>query len=137
MTTEGFAKDDATIKEVALFNLAQEINNPKQKRPWPAGHIARTLLKRPDLRMVLIIMDKNSVLKEHHVDGTISVHVLKGRIRLTAQGEVHELQTSEIVTLSAAIKHDVEALDDSAFLITIAWPDAEKLQAMKHRGYGS
>jgi autotransporter translocation and assembly factor TamB len=128
MTTEGFAKDGMMIKELALFNLAQEINDPKQKRPWPAGHIARTLFKRPDFRMVL---------KEHHVDGTISVHVLKGKIRLTAQGEAHELQASEIVTLSAAIRHDVEALDDSAFLITIAWPDTEKLQAMKHRGYGS
>jgi quercetin dioxygenase-like cupin family protein len=137
MTTEGFAKDGMMIKELALFNLAQEINDPKQKLPWPAGHIARTLFKRPDFRMVLIVMDRNSVLKEHHVDGTISVHVLKGKIRLTAQGEAHELQASEIVTLSAAIRHDVEALDDSAFLITIAWPDTEKLQAMKHRGYGS
>lgn len=35
------------------------------------------------------------------------------------------------------VKHQVEALEDSAFLLTVSWPDNEKLQAMKHRGYGT
>lgn len=39
--------------------------------------------------------------------------------------------------LAASIKHEVEALEESAFLLTIAWPDAEKLKALKHRGCGT
>jgi quercetin dioxygenase-like cupin family protein len=80
-------------------------------------------------------MDKGSILKEHHADGTISVQVLKGSMRFTAQGESHSLQANHVLTLGASIKHEVEALEESAFLLTIAWPDVEKLQAMKHRGY--
>jgi quercetin dioxygenase-like cupin family protein len=76
-------------------------------------------------------------LKEHHSDGTISVQVLKGSIRFIAQGETHTLRENSIVTLGASIKHQVEALEDAAFLLTISWPDEQKLQQMKHRGYGT
>ena len=52
-------------------------------------------------------------------------------------GKPHELSAGNLFTLAASIRHDVEALDDSAFLLTISWPSAEELAAMKHRGYGS
>jgi hypothetical protein len=39
--------------------------------------------------------------------------------------------------LGASIRHEVEAREDSALLLTIAWPSTEKLQAMQHRGYGT
>ena len=90
------------------------------------------LFKKADFRIVLISMEKGSVLKEHHADGTISVQVLKGAIRFTAQGEAHTLQANNVATLSASIKHEVEALEESAFLLTIAWPNTQKLQEMKH-----
>jgi quercetin dioxygenase-like cupin family protein len=137
MTTEGFADDGTMLKDLAQFDLAEEMKNSDQKRPWTMGHFARTLFKKLDFRMVLISMDKGSILKEHHADGTISVQVLKGSIRFTAHGEAHRLQLNAILMLGASIKHEIEALEDSAFLLTVAWPSGEKLQAMKHRGYGT
>jgi hypothetical protein len=56
---------------------------------------------------------------------------------MNVAGKPHELAASNLFTLGASIRHDVEALDDSAFLLTISWPSAEELAAMKHRGYGS
>lgn len=137
MTTEGFADDGTVLKDLAQFDLMQEMMDSQQKKPWPMGHSARTLFKKSDLRMVLISMERGSVLKEHHADGTISVQVLKGSIRFTAQGEAHSLKVNGVLTLGASIKHEVEALEESAFLLTIAWPDAQKLATMKHRGYGT
>ncbi len=137
MTTEGFADDGTVLKDFAQFDLTQEMIDSEQKKPWPMGHSARTLFKKSDFRMVLISMERGSVLKEHHADGTISVQVLKGAIRFTAQGEAHSLQVNGVLTLGASIKHEVEALEESAFLLTIAWPDAQKLETMKHRGYGT
>lgn len=137
MATEGFGDDGTMLKNQAQFDLAREMMESEQKRPWPMGHFARTLFKKPDFRMVLISMDRGSILKEHHADGTISVQVLKGSIRFTAQGEDYRLRANGILTLGASIKHEVEALEESAFLLTIAWPSDEKLQAMKHRGYGT
>ncbi len=137
MTTEGFANDGTMLKDFAQLDLAQEMLNSEQTKPWQAGHTARTLFKKSDFRLVLISMEKGSVLKEHHADGTISVQVLNGSVRFTAQGEAHTLQTHSLLALGASIKHEVEALEDSAFLLTLAWPSADKLQKMQHRGYGT
>ena len=63
--------------------------------------------------------------------------VLKGKVRMNVGGHPHELADGNLFTLAASIRHDVEALEDSAFLLTISWPSAEELAAMKHRGYGS
>ena len=136
MTTEGFADNGTLLENFGLFDLTQEMKRSEEQKPWPMGHTARTLFKKADFRMVLISMEKGSVLKEHHADGTISVQVLEGAIRFTTQGEAHTLRPNCVVALGASIKHQVEALDKSAFLLTIAWPNEEKLQAMKHRAYG-
>jgi quercetin dioxygenase-like cupin family protein len=137
MTTEGFADDGTILKDLAQFDLAQEMKECEQKRPWPMGHFAKTLFKKSDFRMVLIVMDKGAVLKEHHADGTIPVQILKGSIDFRVHGESHGLQANSVLTLGASIKHELEAREDSAMLLTIAWPSGEKLRAMQHRGYGT
>ena len=56
-------------------------------------------------------------VKEHHVDGTSSVQVLKGQIRYRAQGQVYELGAGSLLTLGASIKHEVEAMEEAGFLL--------------------
>ena len=125
------------VDGLSEFDLNDEIAESEQKKPWPSGIHARTLLKRPDLRVVLIAMEKGAKMNEHHADGTISVQPVKGQIRVRTMGGAHELQAGQLFTLGASIKHDVESLDDSAFLLTIAWPTDQQLRAIPHRGYGS
>src|SRR5580693_10535510 len=107
MTTEGFADDGTTLKDLAQFDLAQEMKESEQKRPWPMGHFAKTLFKKSDFRMVLIMMDSGSLMKEHHADGTISVQVLKGSIDFRVRGETHGLSANSVLTLGASIKHEL------------------------------
>jgi len=137
MTTEGFADDGTMLKDFAQLDLTQVMLTSEQTKPWQTGHTATMLFKKADFRMVLISMEKGSVLKEHHADGAISVQVLRGSIRFTAQGETHTLQANSLAALGASIKHEVEALEESAFLLTIAWPNAVKLKKMQHRGHGT
>ena len=137
MTTEGFAENGTMLKNIAQFDLKQEMADSEQKKPWESGHYAKTLFKKSDFRIVLISMERAATIKEHHADGTISVHLLKGGIRFSVQGETRDLWPGNVLTLGASIKHEVEALEESAFLLTVSWPDNEKLQAMKHRGYGT
>jgi quercetin dioxygenase-like cupin family protein len=135
MTTS--QQDGTMIDKIAQFDLAREIAEAEQKKPWPAGLYSKTLFKKHDLRVVLISMQSDARMKEHHADGTISLHVLKGQIRVSVNGKPHDLATGTLFTLGASIRHDVEARRDSAFLLTISWPSNEELSAMKHRGYGS
>ena len=41
-----------------------------------------------------------------------------------------------LITLGASINHEVEAIVESVFLLTISWPHTEHLLALQHRGYG-
>lgn len=126
-----------TVENLAQFDLQQELAECDQKKPWPSGIHSKLLFKKHDFRCVLIAMEPSATMKEHHADGTISVQVLKGRVRIGAQGVQHELSAGHLLTLGASIKHDVQALEHSAFLLTISWPSNQELLSMKHRGYGT
>jgi quercetin dioxygenase-like cupin family protein len=138
MTTTTTSLADVTmVDRIAEFDLNHEIAEAANRKPWSAGHFAKTLFKKHDLRVVLISMERGSQMKEHHADGTLSIEVLNGRLRVNVGAKPHDLSTGHLFTLAASVRHDVEALEDAAFLLTISWPSAEDLTAMKHRGYGS
>jgi quercetin dioxygenase-like cupin family protein len=135
MSTSG--DDGNMLDQLAHFDLEREIADAAQKKPWPSGIHSRTLFKKPDFRVVLIAMEPTARMHEHHADGTLSVQVLKGEISLGVQGQTYDLRAGNLLTLAASLKHEVHAREDSAFLLTIAWPSGEELLAMKHRGYGT
>ena len=135
MTTS--LQDGTMVDKIAQFDLLKELADSEHKKPWPAGLYSKTLFKKHDLRIVLISMQNAAHMKEHHADGTLSIQVLKGQIRVSVNGKQYDLPTGTLFTLGHSIRHHVEAKSDAAFLLTISWPSAEELAAMKHRGYGS
>jgi quercetin dioxygenase-like cupin family protein len=135
MTTS--LQDGTMVDKIAQFDLPKEMADSERKKPWPSGIYAKTLFKKHDLRVVLISMQNAAHMKEHHADGTLSIHVLKGHLVVSVNGKSHDLPAGALFTLGHSIRHDVEAKSDSAFLLTISWPSDEELAAMKHRGYGS
>jgi quercetin dioxygenase-like cupin family protein len=65
-------------------------------------------------------------MSQHHADGPISVQGIQGRIRLhLPENQTVELGPGDILALETGLKHDVEALEDSAFLLTISWSGRE------------
>jgi quercetin dioxygenase-like cupin family protein len=82
----------------------------------PSG---RTLLKEPDLRIVLMALKAGGRMEEHHASGPISVQVLEGHVRMHLPDGAVDVPSGRILTLEPRIPHDVEALEDSAFLLTI------------------
>ena len=58
-------------------------------------------------------------------------------IRYSTQGQVYDLRSGNLLTLGASIKPEVEAMEESVFLLTISWPANRELLAMPHRGYGT
>lgn len=135
MTT---SRDDGNmIDKFATFNLKQEISDAQSRKPWTAGHYAKTLFKKEDFRTVLIAMEPKAIMKEHHADGTLSLQVLNGQIQVRMNGKSQDMSEGSLLTLSASIPHEVEAVSHSAFLLTISWPSNSELLEMKHRGYGT
>jgi quercetin dioxygenase-like cupin family protein len=119
------------------FDFESEISALESHKPWPQGMTSKMLLKTDDLRIVLIVMQAGARMAEHHSDGRISIQVVRGAIRTRVEDHAVDLTLGQLLALDRSIKHDVEAREDSAFLLTIAWPSDEDLIRLKHRGYGS
>jgi quercetin dioxygenase-like cupin family protein len=104
------------------FDLPAEIDRLRAETTWKAGQNARTLVKYDDVRVVLIALQAKVRVPEHKTEGRLSVHVLSGHIHLRAAGRTLSLRPGGLLALDHGVPHEVEALEDSAFLLTIAWP---------------
>ncbi len=104
------------------FDLPAEIDRLRTETTWSTGQNAKTLVKYDDLRVVLTALRAKARMPEHRTEGRISVHVLSGHIRVRAAGRTFSLRAGSLLTLDRGMPHDVEALEESAFLLTIAWP---------------
>ena len=104
------------------FDLPAEIDRLRAETTWSTGQNARTLVKYADFRLVLTALQAKTRIPEHKTEGRISVHVLSGHIHLRAAGRTFSLRPGSLLALDHGMPHDVEALEESAFLLTIAWP---------------
>jgi quercetin dioxygenase-like cupin family protein len=112
---------------ILSFDLNGEIKRLREENAWQAGRNSKTLVKHPDFRLVLTVLKSGARLHEHKAAGRISVQAVAGHIQMHVQGQVFDLPAGHLLALERALPHDVEALEDSAFLLTIAWPEsAEK-----------
>lgn len=128
----GHESIDGTLSESMLqFNLASELAQLQRDESWlpPTGRSSKTLVKYPDLRIVLIAMKANTRMHEHTAAGRISVHTLNGHIRLHLPERVVDLPVGHLLALDHCVPHDVEAPEDSAFLLTLSWPPETKENA--------
>lgn len=85
------------------------------------GRAAQTVLGGHErvLRQTVIAMAKGTVLAEHANPGEASVHVLRGRVRLAAGDNAWEGIHGDLLVVPDS-PHSLEALDDSAVLLTVA-----------------
>ena len=130
----------------ASFNLNEVVNRLQNEAEYrDKGHNALTLVKdyqkhdpswdknknsasaltkTPGLRTVIVCLQKGHNLPEHNAPGRFTLTMLQGRIRfiLEPQGEnvSTELAQGELLVLEEALRHEVQAIEESAFLLTIA-----------------
>ena len=110
------------------FDLDHELALLRRENSWEreTGRSSKTLAKYPDFRIVLVCMKAGSHMNDHRAEARISIQTLEGKIllHLPDQNRI-ELSAGQLMTLDCAVHHDVEALAESAFLLTIAWSKGE------------
>jgi quercetin dioxygenase-like cupin family protein len=104
------------------FDLARELEQLHREVGWQSGQNAKTLVKHDGLRIVLIALKARSSIPEHHTEAQISIQTVGGHIQVRAQGRSFELRAGGLLALDQGVPHHVEAVDESAFLLTIARP---------------
>lgn len=110
------------------FDLSEELRQLRKKVSWHrgSGRSSKTLAKYPDFHIVLILMKANTRMEKHHVDARISIHAIEGKIRVRLPEGAVEVSAGELLAIDYGIPHEVAALAESAFLITISWPGGTK-----------
>ncbi len=102
------------------FDIARELHQLHGEAGWASGHNARTLAKYDGLRIVLIALKAGSKIPQHQTEGHVSIHTVAGHIQVRSQGRTFELRSGGLLALDQGLPHDVEAIEESAFLLTIA-----------------
>lgn len=108
------------------FDLARVLEQLNAEPAKNRGQNAKTLVKYDDFRVVLTALKAGARLPEHHTEGRISIQIVAGRIQVRAEGRTFNLLKGNLLALDRGVRHDVEALEDSAFLLTIAWPRGDE-----------
>jgi quercetin dioxygenase-like cupin family protein len=86
-----------------------------------SGHMARTLVRAPDQRVVLMVMKAGARIPEHQADGTASIQLLSGRVSFGLPSRSVEMKSGELLVLAAGLRHQVEAREESTLLLTLGW----------------
>ncbi len=105
------------------FELRAQIELLKHENAYQRGRNSKTLVKYPDLRIVLTVLKAGTHLHQHTATGRISVQTVSGHLRMHVGEKLLDLPNGRLLALDRAVPHDVEAIDDSAFLLTLAAPN--------------
>ena len=105
------------------FNLLREIQALRQEDSWEreTGRSSKTLAKYPDFRIVLILMKANTQMDQHRAEGRVSIHQMLGKMCLHLPDQDVTVSAGDLLVLDCGVLHNLEASEESAFLLTISW----------------
>lgn len=121
-------KDMKTLQWLAsalAIDIDERIRALRTTREGMAGAARVTLARYPDFRIDLITLGAGVRIGRHANPGLVSVQCVAGLIRMNVDGRDYSLPAGEALALGRGVGHDVEAVRDSAFLVTIAHPRAD------------
>ncbi len=109
------------------IDFERELQQLRREESWQreTGRSSKTLAKYPDFRIVLILMKSGTRMRQHKAEGRISIQQLKGQVRVHLSDREMTLSTGHLLVLDCGVLHDVEALEESALLLTISWRRAK------------
>lgn len=106
---------------MVTIKIADEIAHLRDAAEWTSGdRHAVSLVKDDALNVLLMILKKGSHLHEHSTKGPITVQVVSGSVRFSSGSDHRTISAGEIVALDRDIPHRLEALDESALILTTA-----------------
>jgi quercetin dioxygenase-like cupin family protein len=110
-----------TVAEGAVFDLAVIDCELRTEDAYDRDrHTARTLVREPAMRVVLVVMKAGATIAQHRSHDTALIHALAGHLRLCLPDRTVDLPAGQLLVIPPDLAHDVEAVVESRFLITLA-----------------
>jgi quercetin dioxygenase-like cupin family protein len=125
MTSGTDRRPARTLSGVGLvFRMNDEIQELRQDISRSSGQrSAKTLAKEAGLRVTMVYLEANATISPEASDGGATLQVLEGRLRVQVDGAIHELGVGELIVFDQNLREPVQAVEPSAFLITVYWPE--------------
>lgn len=109
-----------SIEQGVTFDLKTIEEEMRQETAFDrTGRTARTLVRTEDLRLVFVVLGPGNQIEEHHASEAVSIHVVRGKVGLQLPDRVVELSEEQVLVLDRELRHDVQAREESAFLLTL------------------
>jgi quercetin dioxygenase-like cupin family protein len=103
------------------YNLEEVAAKLKQElQTGEAGHRQETLYKHGPTSVSLFLFGHLTRLAPHRAKGVVTIHVIKGHLRVTAEGEAHDLFAGHLLVLAPGVEHDVVAPEEIQMLLTVS-----------------
>jgi quercetin dioxygenase-like cupin family protein len=122
VAAEGIRLPRATSGPVLDLDLMKMSEQLRHEGAWSDRRNSRTLVKHGDFCVILTTMRAGARLHKHHARGTVLIQVLSGRIRARVLDESLEVPAGHALSLDPILEHEIDAVDESALLIMIGWP---------------
>jgi quercetin dioxygenase-like cupin family protein len=84
-----------------------------------SGHRQVTVFHRGHVRIVLFAFEAGGRLPEHAAPGLVTIHALRGALRVRTAEADHAIGAGQMVVLDTGVRHDVEASEESDMLLTV------------------
>lgn len=108
-----------TPEQPVDFSLDDELETLRNSPDWLTGIARKKLIQYPGFQISLRRMKPNTRIPEHFNPCHICVQTVFGHIRMHADGKTFDLPSSKCLVIDRAVIHDVGAVDESAFLLTV------------------
>ncbi len=96
-----------------------------ESRASANGHRQIALMHEGPVRLVLFAFEAQGRLPQHSAPGWVTIHVLRGTVRVQTTEALHLLRSGTLLSLAPGVLHDVEASEESDVLLGI-YPEAAR-----------
>ncbi len=79
----------------------------------------KTLYRHGPVTVALFLFDRGDHMPQHVAEGVVTVHVLEGRLKMSAEGQSHDMTAGQILVLAPGVQHDVRAEEPTRMLLTV------------------
>ena len=106
---------------MARFDISSLSNQLKNEKAWHTKkRNSVVVFKSDDLHILLVVMHAVTRVPDHKIDVPLTIQVLEGHTRVVTKTETIALYKGDLLVLESGIPHDIEAVSESAFLLTLA-----------------
>lgn len=103
---------------VHVLDLEREADRLLAELPGRSRR-SENIARESGVSLVLMALEGGHRLDDHAAEGVVTVHVLRGRATLRADGTARELGPGQVVLMQPGVRHDVIAGEQAVILLTV------------------